>query len=159
MLPEDSPAHPPVGVLTSPPSTPEPPPSAARTAATTFVEAITTPVAQPLLQPQNHQQMPPRKSGRNGIKLRARAPSRRSARLAAISWPRGDIQSRARQVLMKRLGVLPEADATPEKNQVTDAILQCYFNLFSGPLTDLVIKALAALCGLDGLSEASPEVA
>ncbi|WVZ95349.1 hypothetical protein U9M48_041129 [Paspalum notatum var. saurae] len=73
MLTEAPPAHPPMGVLTSPPSTPEPLPSAELPGATAFVEAITTPVAQPLLQPQNNQQRPPRKTARNGLKLRARA--------------------------------------------------------------------------------------
>lgn len=44
---------------------------------------------------------------------------------------------------MKRLGVLEEEGLTPD-----DQFLR-YFNLFQGPLTDSVVMALMALCGLD----------
>ena len=107
------------------------------------------PVVQPLLPVQEQQQNPPRKPRKRGVKLGSGAPSRKSARLAAIAWPRGDIQSRARQVLMKRLGILPEANQEAEKNQNMEALLQRYFDLFTGPLSDLTLKALVALCGLE----------
>ncbi|KAJ1284868.1 hypothetical protein BS78_03G238000 [Paspalum vaginatum] len=106
------------------------------------------PVVQPLVPMQELQQNLPRKPRQRGIKLRSGAPSHKSARLAAITWPRGDIQSRARQVLMKRLGILPEANQE-EENQNMDALLQRYFDLFVGPLSDLALKALVALCGLE----------
>ncbi|KAJ1288127.1 hypothetical protein BS78_02G066100 [Paspalum vaginatum] len=77
-------------------------------------------------------------------------PVRRSARLAAIAWPRGDIQSRAQQVLMKRLGL------ALEDSQDLAPALQRYLNLFKGPLAGLVLKALEALCGLDGPREGCP---
>ena len=43
---------------------------------------------------------------------------------------------------MKKLGISQDANMTPEEN------LQHYLSLFKGPLSDMVIKALAALCGL-----------
>ena len=68
---------------------------------------------------------------------------RELVRLAAIAWPRGDAQSKARQVLMKRLGV------TQEESETIEMTLQRYLNLFKGPMSDLIIKALVALSGLD----------
>jgi hypothetical protein len=44
---------------------------------------------------------------------------------------------------MKRLGVTQEEDETMEMT------LSRYVNLYKGPLSDLVIKALVALGGLD----------
>ena len=52
--------------------------------------------------------------------------------------------NRARQVVMKKLGVMQEEEQSQE------ATLQRYISLFRSPLTDLVIKAIDALCGLDG---------
>lgn len=43
---------------------------------------------------------------------------------------------------MKKLGISQEANMSPEEN------LQHYLSLFKGPLSDIVIKALVALCGL-----------
>lgn len=80
---------------------------------------------------------------RRSRKLKLKA-IRRSVRLAAATWPRGDSQNRARMVLMKRLGI------TQEEEQPNDDTLLRYFNLFRGPLTDLVLRALVALSGLDG---------
>ena len=62
-------------------------------------------------------------------------------RIAAMNWPRGNTQ--AKQVLMKRLGILDE-----EGLSHGDMLFR-YFSLFKGPLTDAVVKALTALCGLD----------
>ena len=49
---------------------------------------------------------------------------------------------KARQVLMKRLGIDVEGLSHDE------ALLR-YFSLFKGPLTDDAVKALMTLCGLD----------
>ena len=49
---------------------------------------------------------------------------------------------------MKKLGIMKE------QNSMDDTLLN-YFRLFSGPLSELVIKALTALCGLDGGAAAS----
>ena len=73
---------------------------------------------------------------------------RKSLRIAAASWPRGDTQTKARQVLMKKLGVMEEEDRS------TDDMLLDYFKLFGGPLSGPVIKALTALCGLDCSTDA-----
>ena len=56
----------------------------------------------------------------------------------------GDSLIRAHQVLMKRLGV------TQEEGQSSKEALLRYINLFKGPLSNLVMKALAELSGLDG---------
>ena len=93
----------------------------------------------PLLQQQQQkQQAAPR-----NIQKKLGVPTRKSARLAALTWSRGDSLSRARQVLMKRLGVTQE-----EGQSSKDALLR-YINLFKGPLSNLVMKALAELFGLD----------
>ena len=60
-----------------------------------------------------------------------------------MNWPRGDTQAKARQVLMKRLGILDM-----EGLSYDNALLR-YFSLFKGPLTDDAMKALTTLCGLD----------
>jgi hypothetical protein len=73
---------------------------------------------------------------------------RKSVRIAAKCWPKGDTQERARQVLMKRLGVLEEDNLTPD-----DQFLR-YINLFQGPLNDSAVMALTALCGLEGTTTA-----
>ena len=103
-----------------------------------FIQSVTKPVQQPLLPPQQHGLVKPRRE-----KKRPSKPSRCSARLAAIAWPRGDAQSKARQVLMKRL------DVTREESETIEMTLQRYLNLFKGPMSDLIIKALVALSGLD----------
>ncbi|KAJ1283335.1 hypothetical protein BS78_03G120600 [Paspalum vaginatum] len=103
----------------------------------TFIDSFTRPAAQPLLAVQ--QQGP---SKQKKLKKRLALPTRRSKRLAAIAWPCGNIQDRARQVLMKRLGVLQETEKPSE------AALQHLLDLFKGPLTVLVMHALSALCGI-----------
>jgi hypothetical protein len=45
---------------------------------------------------------------------------------------------------MKKLGVMED------EGDSTDNMLLNYFRLFSGPLSEPVIKAMMALCGLDG---------
>lgn len=45
---------------------------------------------------------------------------------------------------MKKLGFAEDDDRSAD-----DALLG-YFRLFGGPLSDSVVKALIALCGLDG---------
>jgi hypothetical protein len=57
-----------------------------------FIQSVTKPVQQPLLPPQQHGLVKPQKE-----KKRPSKPSRRSARLAATAWPRGDAQSKAKQ--------------------------------------------------------------
>ncbi|KAJ1262320.1 hypothetical protein BS78_09G097500 [Paspalum vaginatum] len=104
---------------------------------TTFIGTITCPATWPL-PPKPHQgQYKQRK-----MKKLSAVPTRRSKRLAAIAWLHSDVQDRARQVLMERLGVLPEAEKPDE------AALQRFLDLFKGLLTALVLQALSALCGL-----------
>ena len=67
---------------------------------------------------------------------------RKSVRIAVKSWPRADAQEKARQVLIKKLGFLEDEGCSAD-----DALLG-YFKLFGGPLSDSVIQALTALCGL-----------
>lgn len=81
------------------------------------------------------------------------APTRRSVRIAARNWPRGDTQAKAHQVLMKRLGILEEEGLN------NDALLLRYFSLFRGPLRDAAVKALTALCGLDTAAAVTPSQA
>jgi hypothetical protein len=45
---------------------------------------------------------------------------------------------------MKKLGFMEDEDRSAD-----DALLS-YFKLFGGPLSEPMIKALTALCGLDG---------
>ena len=78
---------------------------------------------------------------------------RRSVRIAAKNWPRGDTQARARQVLMKKLGILDVQGLSHD-----EAMLR-YFNLFKGPLTDDAAKALTALCGLDAATPLTATIA
>lgn len=74
---------------------------------------------------------------------------RRSVGIATKTWPRGDAEAKARQVLMKRLGVSEEEGLSP------DDLLLRYVDLFKGPVTDAAVKALAALCGHDGAAPAT----
>ena len=78
---------------------------------------------------------------------------RRSVRIAAANWPRGDTQARARQVLMKKLGILDAQGLSHD-----EAMLR-YFDLFKGPLTDAAAKALTALCGLDAAAPLTATIA
>jgi len=57
----------------------------------------------------------------------------------------GDAQSRAQQILLKRLAIAQEGGF-----QDQEELLQRFINMFKGPLSSLVIKALEALSGLDG---------
>lgn len=115
----------------------------AEIAATAFVQSLARALPQPLLQA-------PRRRASSTLRHRkAAAPVRRSVRIAAMSWPRGDAQAKARQVLMKKMGIVEEEGLSAE-----DLILR-YIDLFRGPLTDMTIKAIAALCGLDSAPAAS----
>ena len=67
--------------------------------------------------------------------------------LAAVAWPRGTIQERARQVRLKRLGVLPK-EGRPADQATASAALETCINLFKGPLSSLVLQALMDLCGI-----------
>ena len=118
---------------------------ALQNATATFISQVTQPTPAPLLQAPLQQPRPPRPT-RRGIKISAQR--RKSVRIATTSWPQGDAQAKARQVLMKKLGIMEE------QNSMDDTLLN-YFRLFSGPLSELVIKALTALCGLDGGAAAS----
>jgi len=123
---------------TSPPLPEDGGQTAREVALANFIQSITKPIQQPLLPPQQHGLVKPRKK-----KKRPSKPSRRTAGLTAIAWPCGDTQRKARQVLMKRPGV------TGRRRNYGDD-LAAYLNLFKGPTSDLVIKALVALSGLDG---------
>ena len=94
---------------TSPPLPEDDGQTAREVALANFIQSITKPSQQPLLPPQQHGLVKPRKE-----KNKPSKPSRRTARLAAIAWPCGDAQSKARQVLMKRLGVTQEEGKTME---------------------------------------------
>ena len=110
---------------------------ATATSMSEFLEGISHPLPQPILQVPPRRAIPPQRC------KRAVVPTRRSVRIAAMNWPRGDTQAKARQVLMKMLGILDEEGLSH------DEVLLRYFSLFKGPLTDAVVKALTALCGLD----------
>jgi hypothetical protein len=49
---------------------------------------------------------------------------------------------------MNKLGILDREDVS------SDDLLLRYFSLFKGPLTDAVVMALTALCGLDAAAAA-----
>ncbi|KAJ1289077.1 hypothetical protein BS78_02G137400 [Paspalum vaginatum] len=127
--------------LTQQPTAHQPDPA---TVITTLIADITGPVAQPVLQAVQQKQRATKEAKAHKTKKKQGCPVRRSARSAAIAWPCGDIQTRARQVFMKCLGL------APEENQSLEPALQRYLNLFKGPpLAGLVLKALEALCGLE----------
>lgn len=107
-------------------------------AATTFISKVTRKMDAPLLQEPPR----PQKAGRRG-RRHTLAPTRKSVRIAAATWPRGDTHQKARQVLMKKLGFMEE------EGQSTDDALLEYFKMFGGPLSGQVIQALTALCGLE----------
>lgn len=112
-----------------------------------FLEEISHLLPQPILQVPSRRASPPQR------RKRAVVPARRSVRIAAMNWPRGDTQAKARQVLMKRLGNLDEEGLSH------DDMLLRYFILFKGQLTDAVVKALTVLCGLDAAAALStPQV-
>jgi len=112
-----------------------------------FLEGISIPLPQPILQGPVRQPNPPQTRNRGAI------PVRRSVRIAAANWPRGDTQARARQVLMKKLGILDAQGLSHD-----EAMLR-YFDLFKGPLTDDAAKALTALCGLDAAAPLTATIA
>jgi hypothetical protein len=114
----------------------------ATTTVASFISNHTCPVAPPLLQELH--QAPPNLKTKN--KQAARA-TRKSMRLAAIAWPRGNIQERARQVLLKRLGLLPKEGQSSDQ-ATASATLETCINLFKGPLSSLVLQALMDLCGI-----------
>lgn len=107
-----------------------------------FIAGISQPLPQPLLQVPTRRTSPPQR------RKKAMAPTRRSVRIASRCWPKGDTQARARQVLIKKLGILDGEDVS------SDDLLLHYFSLFKGPLTDAVIRALSALCGVDAAAAA-----
>ena len=111
-------------------------PLAQQNAAANFIRTVTLQTAVPLLQgpPQRTRTIRRRKK-------QSSAPLRKSVRIATASWPRGDAQAKARQVLMKKLGFM-------EEDRSLDDVLLGYFKLFGGPLSGTVIQALTALCGL-----------
>lgn len=74
--------------------------------------------------------------------MRQALATRTSLRIAARGWPKGDAQEKARQVLMKKLGIPDEDELSPD-----DRFLH-YFGFFRGPLTGDSVKAMTALCGL-----------
>ena len=102
-----------------------------------FLLGISQPLPQPILQGPVRQPSPPQRRKRPSV------PARRSVRIVPTNWPRGATQAKARQVLMKRLGILDVEGLSHD-----EALLR-YFNLFKGPLTDDAVKALTTLCGLD----------
>ena len=102
-----------------------------------FLLGISQPLPQPILQGPVRQPSPPQRRKRTPV------PTCRSVRIAAKIWPRGDTQDKARQVLMKRLGILDVQGLSHD-----EAMLR-YFNLFKGPLDDDTVKALTTLCGLE----------
>jgi len=103
----------------------------------TFAQAVSRPVQTPLLRAS------PGSTNRARCTRKPATSTRRSLRIAAKDWPKGDAQAKARQVLMKKLGV-PEDDVlSPD-----DRFLH-YFSMYQGPLSGEVIKAMTALCGLD----------
>lgn len=104
----------------------------------TFINTVSCNLTPPLLQAPPRNSAPPRRQQK-----RTATSLRKSVRLAARTWPRGDAQAKARQVLLKKLGITEEEGLSED-----DEFLR-YFNLFKGPLTDEVIKAMTALCGLD----------
>lgn len=106
--------------------------------AANFINTVTIQTAEPLLQGPPQATVVTRRR-----KKKALAPMRKSVRIAAASWPKGDAQAKARQVLMKKLGFMEDGGSSK------DNALLGYFKLFGGPLSQLVIKALTALCGLD----------
>jgi hypothetical protein len=112
------------------------------TTVASFISNHTYPVAPPLLQ-ELHQAPPNLKTKK---KQEARL-TRKSMRLAAIAWPCGNIQERARQVLLKRLGLLPK-EGQPSDQATVSAALETCINLFKGPLSSLVLQALMDLCGI-----------
>lgn len=106
--------------------------------ANNFVGALLQAQERSLLQAPQARHAPARRG-----KKQPPPPRHKSARIVALSWPRGDTQTKAHHVLMKRLGILQD------EGQSSDDLLLSYFALFRGPLTTMVIKALTALCGLE----------
>ena len=102
-----------------------------------FLQGISQSLPPPILQ------VPPRQHSTPNRRKKPLLPARRSVRIAAMNWQRGDTQARARLVLMKRLGILDRGGPSHD-----DALLR-YFDLYKGPLNDDAVKAMTALCGLD----------
>ncbi|CAD6270200.1 unnamed protein product [Miscanthus lutarioriparius] len=100
-------------------------------------EGISQSLPPPILQVQPRQHSTPNRRKKPLLS------TRRSVRIAAMNWQRGDTQARARLVLMKRLGILDRGGPSHD-----DALL-CYFDLYKGPPNDDAVKAMTALCGLD----------
>jgi hypothetical protein len=106
--------------------------------ASAFIDNISRTLPPPLLQP------PRRKNGQSQRSKRwPTHPTRQSVRIAARNWHKGDTHTRARQVLMKKLGIMEEEGLTPD-----DHFLR-YIDLFRGPPDGQAVMALTALSGLD----------
>jgi len=103
----------------------------------TFAQAMSRPVQAPILR------APPQSTSRARCTRKPTTSTRRSLRTAAKDWPREDAQAKARQVLMKKLGVPEDNILSPD-----DGFLH-YLNMYQGPLSDDAIKAMTVLCGLD----------
>jgi hypothetical protein len=101
-----------------------------------FINNFTHPAARPLLQQHQQATSSPKKRGKHGVR-----PVHWSKWLVAVVWPRDNIQERARQVLMKRLGILPSI-SQPTAAANGEAALEHYINLFKGPLTTVALQAL-----------------
>ena len=111
--------------------------SAARLAVMEFIMGISHPLPQPLLQVPQHCPRPLQRC------RKVATTARRSVRIAVRTWPKGDTQAKARQVLMKKLGILDDEGLSPD-----DQLLH-YFSLFQGPLTEDIVKALTTLSSID----------
>lgn len=75
----------------------------AGSATTNFVDSLMQTPQQPVLQLVQRRHTPPLPRKEDG------SPMRKSTRITALSWPKGGAQSKARQVLMKCLGILQDS--------------------------------------------------
>jgi hypothetical protein len=91
-------------------------------ATSAFIRAVSCPLPLPLLRALPRNTAPTRRRTR-----RPATTVRNSLRIAAKDWPKGDTQAKARQVLMKKLGI-PE----DEEHSADDRFLH-YFSLFQAP--------------------------
>ncbi|KQK02879.1 hypothetical protein BRADI_2g04263v3 [Brachypodium distachyon] len=117
--------------------TPSPPPPPRRST-NAFLRHLTQAVPAPLLPT-------PAMARRRAAEATARGlPLRRSARLARRGDKGGNPVAAARTVLLRRLGISDVGGSA-------QSAAECYLDLFTGPLSQAVIQAIATLCGLDAL--------
>ncbi|KQJ93559.1 hypothetical protein BRADI_3g05351v3 [Brachypodium distachyon] len=115
--------------------TPSPPPPSRRST-NAFLRRLTQAVPAPLLPT-------PAMARRRAAEATARGlPLRRSARLACRGDKGGNSVAAARTVLLRRLGIFDVGGSA-------QSAAECYLDLFTGPLSQAVIQAIATLCGLD----------